>query len=93
MAQLERFLSRLLAPVPKTGLPLIGNLLKTLAKSVFRPLGVTTTASATDVTIQKNIFGLSTAALIFSNEDLNDIMKIVTSLKNTGLSVSEKVEN
>ena len=35
------FLGRLLAPLLKTGLPLIKNLIKPLAKSVFIPLGLT----------------------------------------------------
>ena len=33
------------------------NVLKTLAKSVLIPLGLTATASATDATIQKKLFG------------------------------------
>ena len=33
------FLGRLLGPLLKTGLPLIGNVLKPLAKNVFVPLG------------------------------------------------------
>ena len=33
------FLGRLLGPLLKTGLPLIGNVLKPLAKNVFIPLG------------------------------------------------------
>ena len=60
------------------------------------PLGLTTAASATDAAIPKKIFGSKTATLIFSNEDLNDIMNIVKPLKDAGLlikGVSETVEN
>ena len=38
------FLGRLLEPLLKTGLPLIGNVLKPLAKSVLIPLGLTAAA-------------------------------------------------
>ena len=42
------FLGRLLGPLLKNGLPLIGNVLKTLVKSVLMPLGLTAAASAID---------------------------------------------
>ena len=41
----------------KTGLPLIGNILKPLTKKVFTPLGLTAAASATDASIHKKMFG------------------------------------
>ena len=44
-----------------------------LAKSVLVPLGLT----ATDTTIQKKIFESGTTASIISNEEIDDIMKIV----------------
>ena len=47
------FLGRLLGPLLKTGLPLIKNVIKLLAKSVLIPLGLTATASAGDVGIHK----------------------------------------
>ena len=50
------FLGRLLGPVLKTGLPLIGNVLKPLAKSVLIQLGLTAAASATDAAIHKKMF-------------------------------------
>ena len=40
------FLGKLLGELLKTGLPLIGNVLKPLAKSVLIPLGLTAAASA-----------------------------------------------
>ena len=45
------FLGRLLGPLLKTGLPLIKNLIKPLAKSVLIPLGLTAAASAADAGI------------------------------------------
>ena len=42
------FLGRLLETLLKTGLPLIGNLLQPLAKSVLIALGLKAAASATD---------------------------------------------
>ena len=53
MGQLRGFLGRLLGPLLKTGFLLIKNVLKPLAISVLIPLGLTATASATDVVIHK----------------------------------------
>ena len=48
---------RLLDPLLKTGLPLITNVMKPLAKSVLIPPGLTAAASAADAGINKRIFG------------------------------------
>ena len=48
-----RFLGRLLGTLLKTGLPLITNVIRPLAKSVLIPLGLTATASAADAGIHK----------------------------------------
>ena len=53
MIQLGGFLSRLLGPLLKTELPLIKNVIKSLAKSVLIPLGLTAAASAADAEIHK----------------------------------------
>ena len=53
MIQSGGFLSRLLGPLLKTGLPLIKNVIKPLAKSVLIPLGLTAAASAADAGIHK----------------------------------------
>ena len=45
------FLSRLLGSLLKTGLPLIKNVIKPLAKSVLIPLGLIAAASAADAAI------------------------------------------
>ena len=90
------FLGRPLGPFLKTGLPLIGNVLKALAKSVLIPLGLTATASATDAVIHKKMFRSGFTTLIISNEEMNDIMKIVKSLEESGLlikGVSETIKN
>ena len=53
MIQSGGFLGRLLGPLLKTGLPLIKNVIKLLAKSVLIPLGLTVAASAADAGIHK----------------------------------------
>ena len=55
MIQSGGFLGRLLGPLLKTGLPLIKNVIKPLAKSALIPLGLTAAASAADAGIQKKI--------------------------------------
>ena len=47
------FVSKLLGPLLKTGLPSIKNVIKPLAKSVLIPLGLTAAASASDAGIHK----------------------------------------
>ena len=51
--QSGRFRGRFLGPLLKTGLPLIKNVIKPLAKSVLIPLGLTAAASAADAGIHK----------------------------------------
>ena len=53
MMQSGGFLGRLLGRLLKTGLPLIKNVIKPLAKSVLIPLGLTAAASAADAGIHK----------------------------------------
>ena len=51
-----------------------------LAKNILAPLGITAAASAIDAEIQKktHVSGRSSStALIISNEEMNDVMKIV----------------
>ena len=77
-------------------MPLIGNLLKHLAKNLLIPLGLTVAASATDAAIHKKMFGSGVTILIISTEETNDIMKIVKSLEESSLlikGVSETIEN
>ena len=72
------------------------NVLKTLAKSFLIPLGLTAAASATDAALHKKMFGSGMKTLIFFDEEMNDIMKIVKSYKESGLlriGISETTEN
>ena len=48
-----------------------------LVKNVLIPLGLSAGTSAADAAIQKEIYGSGTIALIISNEEMEDIMKIV----------------
>ena len=68
------------------------NLLKPLTKSVLIPLKLAQAASTTDSNIQKNIFGSGMTTMIISNEEINDIMKIIKSLKQAGL-LKKRVSN
>ena len=91
-----RFLGRLWGSLLKNGLPLMKNLLKPLGKSVLISLWLTTAVSATDADIHKKMFGSGMTTLIISHEEMNDIMKIVKSLEESGLlikDVSETIKN
>ena len=90
------FLGKLVGPLLKTGLPLIKNVIKPLAKRVLFPLGLTAAASAADTGIQKKILGSEATTLIISNEEMNDVMKIVQSLEDSGILLqgfSETIKN
>ena len=53
-----------------------------LGKSLLIPFGLTAAAAVTtNTTIQSKISGSGTTALIISNEEMNDIMKIVKNLR------------
>ena len=97
MIQSGGFLGRLLGPLLKTGLPLIKNVIKPLAKSVLIPLGLTAAASAVDAGIHKKnlVSGTTAATLIKSNNEIENI-KIVKSFEDSGLllkRVTETVQN
>ena len=57
MTQSGGFFSRLMGPLFKTGLWLIKNVIKPLAKSVLILLGLTAAASAADSGMEKKILG------------------------------------
>ena len=85
MIQSGVFLGRLLGPLLKTGLPLIKIVNELLAKSVLIPLGLTAAAAAAGM--HKRILGSgnNSTTLIISNDEMEEIMKIVKSLKDSGL--------
>ena len=98
MIQSGGFLGRLLGPLLKTGLPLIKSILKPLAKSALIPLGLTAAVSAADAGIHKKILGSgqNNTTLIISNDEMDDILKIVTSYENSGplsKGVSETIQH
>ena len=78
IGQSGRFLGRILEPLLKTGLLLVKNVFKPLAKSLLIPLKLTAAASATDAAIHKKMYGSSTTTLKFSNKEMNVIMKKFT---------------
>ena len=95
MIQSGGFLGRLLAPLLKTGLLLIKNVIKPLAKRVLIQLGLTAAGSAADVGIQKRILESGTT-LIISNDRMKDIIKIVKSLEGSGSllkGISQAIQN
>ena len=66
-----------------------------LAENVLAPLGLTAVMSAIDGSIQKKIHG-SGVTLIIEQENMNDIMKIIKALENSGIllkGVSKTIEN
>ena len=68
------------------------NVLKLLAKNLLMLLG----ASATDTGIQNKMFESDMTMLLISNEELNDIIKIVKYLKEFYFlinDVSETIQN
>ena len=85
MIQLGGFLGKLLCTLLKTGLPLIKNVITPLAKSVLIPLGLTAAASSADAGIHKKILRSGNTTLIIANKDMEDLIKIVKSLEDSGL--------
>ena len=67
------------------GFPLIKIVLMLLAKSVLLPFGLSADI-ATDAAIQKKCW-LGTTALIISNEEMEDIMKMFKSREQSGLLI------
>ena len=67
-----------------------------LAINILAPLGITAAASAIDAGIQKKIHGSGTTTLIISNEEMNDIMKIVQALEDSNIllkGVTKTIKN
>ena len=94
MIQLGGFLGRLLGPLLRTGLPLMKNVIQPLAKSVLIPLRLTAAAvAAADAGIHKKILGSGhKTTLIISNDKIEDILKIIRSLEDSGYYLKELVK-
>ena len=91
---LGKLLGKLAGPLMKTDMP--------LAKNVLAPLGLTAAISAIEGSIQKKMHGsgatsgANATTLIIANEDMNDIMKIIEALENSGIllkGVTKTIEN
>ena len=82
---LGKLLSKLAGPLMKVAMP--------LAKKVLAPLGLTAAMSAIDASSQ--VHG-SRVKLIIEQEDMNDIIKIIEALENSGIllkGVTKTIEN
>ena len=66
-------------------------------KNVLAQLGITAAGSAIDAGIQKNkIHGSGNTNLVISNEEMNDIMKIIQALENSNIlrkGVTKTIKN
>ena len=66
------------------------------SKGILIPLGLTSAAPATDAAIHKKIFESGNTTLTISNEEMNDIMKIIKSLEGSDLlakNASKTIKN
>ena len=85
-------LLKILMPLSKLGLPLLKSSVKPLGM-----LGLTAAASATDAAIKKKIPGSGNhTTLIISNDDMQDLLKIVKSLEDSRIlinGIAETVKN
>ena len=85
---LGNLLGKLAGPLMKVAMP--------LAKNVLAPLGISAAMSAIDGSIKKKMFGSGTTTLIMSNDEMDDILKIVKSLEDSNVllkGVSETIQH
>ena len=67
-----------------------------IGKNILAPLGLSAVMSATDAAIQKKMCGSGNATLIISNDDMNDLIKIITALEEHDIllkGISKKIKN
>ena len=83
----EGVLLNFLYPLLRARLPLMKNLLTSLAKTFLIRLRLTVAVSTTDSSIQRRVFGSEMTTLLISNKEIDDIMKIVKSLEESGLLI------
>ena len=72
----------------KLGIPFV--------KNILAPLGITAAMSAIDGSIQKKSMVLGQKTLIISNKDMDDVMKIIKTLEDSGIllnRVTETIKN
>ena len=85
---LGNLLGKLAGPLMKVAMP--------LAKNALAPLGLSAAMFAIDGSIKKKMRGAGAATLIISNDEMDDILKIVKSLENSGVllkGVSEAIQH
>ena len=85
---LGNLLGKLAGPLMKVAMP--------LAKNVLALLRISAAMSAIDGSIKKKMFGSGTTTLMISNDEMDDILKIVKSLEDSGLllkGVSETTQH
>ena len=84
---LGNLLGKLAGPLMKVAMP--------LAKNVLAPLGLSAAMSAIDGSIKKKMLGSGTT-LIISNDEMDDILKIVKSIEDSNVllkGVSETIQH
>ena len=84
---LGNLLGKLAGPLMKVAMP--------LAKNVLAPLGLSAAMSAIDGSIKKKMLGSGTT-LIISNDEMDDILKIVKSIEHSNVllkGVSETIQH
>ena len=72
------------------------NVIKQLAKSVLIPLGLAAAVLVADAGIHEKILGSGITSLVISNDKMEEIIKIVKSIEDSGLllkGVSETIQN
>ena len=85
---LGNLLGKLAGPLMKVAMP--------LAKNVLAPLGLSAAMSAIDGSIKKKMLGSGTTTLIISNDEMDEILKIVKSLEDSNVllkGVSETIQH
>ena len=85
---LGNLLGKLAVPLMKVAMP--------LAKNVLAPLGLSAAMSAIDGGIKKKMLRAETTTLIISNDEMDDILKIVKSLEDSNVllkGVSETIQH
>ena len=85
---LGNLLGKLAGPLMKVAMP--------LSKNVLAPLGLSAAMSAIDGSIKKNMLGSGTTTLIISNDEMDDILKLVNPLEDSNVllkGVSETIQH